>query len=534
MKNQQIEELYPVRAMRRWNSWLCRGAAALLVAAAGNAWCAESSDPLLDLLIQKGILSADEAKKVRAEAEEIRSNNPPAVALPESKWKISKAIKNIELFGDLRLRYENRQAAAPNDDQIRMDRLRYAVRLGLRGEVLDDFYYGVRLDTAANPRSPWVTFGTSASGTPFQGPFGKSTAGIDVGQVFIGWHGLSWLDIEAGKMPNPIYTTPMIWDGDLNPEGLAERLKYTIGCADFFATFGQFLYQDVNPTSADSGFFSFGAQNSNLPFLLAWQGGVNYHITTNVSLKVAPVLYNYTGHAQTATVPPGTGGGTPGFANTYVGQGASNNITGANTQGWSGFNSGYYDGFASDQTGINNLLVLDIPAELNFKICNLDFRVFGDYAQNLDGSDRAEAAFRAATGAFQPIAIAPIPSAQTSDIHAYQAGVAIGNRDSLGLVYGQTSHRHAWEIRSYWQHIEQYALDPNLIDSDFFEGRENLEGIYAAAAYGFNQNIIGTVRYGYAHRINDKIGTGGSNQDIPQINPIDNYHLFQVDLTFRF
>jgi hypothetical protein len=102
------------------------------------------------------------------------------------------------------------------------------------------------------------------------------------------------------------------------------------------------------------------------------------------------------------------------------------------------------------------------------------------------------------------------------------------------MVYGQTVHRHAWEARTYWQHVEQYALDPNLIDSDFMEGRGNLEGIYAAFAYGISENIIGTIRYGYAQRINDKLGTGGSNQDIPQMNPISRYNILQLDLTLRF
>jgi len=31
---------------------------------------------------------------------------------------------------------------------------------------------------------------------------------------------------------------------------------------------------------------------------------------------------------------------------------------------------------------------------------------------------------------------------------------------------------------------EQYSLDPNIIDSDVFEGRENMEGINAQIAYG--------------------------------------------------
>ena len=41
----------------------------------------------------------------------------------------------------------------------------------------------------------------------------------------------------------------------------------------------------------------------------------------------------------------------------------------------------------------------------------------------------------------------------------------------------------------------------NLIDSDFFEGRGNLEGFYTSFAYSFTDAIIGTIRYGYANRI---------------------------------
>src|SRR2546430_15704375 len=153
-----------------------------IVACAPRALAADPSDPVLKLLLDKGIISQQELDKVKAEAEAIRTNNA-ALAPMESKWKINNAFKSIELYGDLRLRYENRQAHDPGDGRIELNRERIAVRLGLRGEVLDDFYYGVRLDTANNPRSPWVTLGTSSSGAPYQGPFGKSTVNVNVGQL---------------------------------------------------------------------------------------------------------------------------------------------------------------------------------------------------------------------------------------------------------------------------------------------------------------------------------------------------------------
>jgi hypothetical protein len=510
-----------------------------VLAAVSRGRCAD--DRLMDLFIKKGMLTQEEVDKVRAEENAMNTNAP---VVPESKWRISDAIKTIELYGDIRFRYEHRQATDPSEGRVELDRERYALRLGLRGEAADNFYYGLRLETASNPRSPWVTFGTSSSGVPYFGPFGKSTAGITLGQIYIGWKPADWVDLTVGKMPNPIYTTPMVWDSDINPEGFAERFKYSIGKADFFATFGQFLYYDTNPSYTSPSFFPnlpLG-QGSDAPFLLAWQGGVEYHFSKDVSVKVAPVIYNYIGvGVDSSTDLQGNNSGYPGFADAFVGEGANYPAGGQGTAsyvGYSGYPSGPFNGFASDQTGINNLLVLEIPAEFDFKVAGLNARVFGDFAYNLEGSQRAQAAADAIhTYTFGGVTglqfVNPIP-VEANDNKAYQIGFAIANKDALGLVYGTKSKKNAWEFRTYWQHVEQYALDPNLMDSDYFEGRGNLQGIYAALAYGLTDNVIGTFRYGYAWRINDKLGTGGSNLDIPQVNPIDHYNLVQFDLTLRF
>ena len=510
----------------------------LICLLAVTARCEGPSDPVLDLLLQKGIVTEAEVQKAKADAERIRTNELANYMPPiASKWKINNAIKNVELFGDLRLRYEYRSAATPVGDRLELDRYRYAVRVGLRGEVFDDFYYGLRLDTAANPRSPWATFGTSSSGVPYNGPYGKSTAGINVGQVYLGWRPTSWFDFTVGKMSQPLYTTPMVWDTDLYPEGFAERFKYSVGEAEFFATFGQFLYQDANPTfsSGGLGFNGLLGQRSTPVFQIAWQGGFTYHFATNTSAKIAATLYQYAG-LRTNT--------SPFFGDSFVGEGqftgkgSGSTINGASGYGTSGNIIGSSSlGFPNNQVGLTHLTILEIPAEFNFKVHSMSARLFGDFSYNLDGSRRAEdaAAGYAAylANSFPPATVRAF-APQRNDVKAYQAGVALASKDSLGMVYGTTSKRNAIEARAYWQHVEQYALDPNLLDSDFFEGRGNLEGIYMALAYGLTDNVIATLRYGYAHRINDKLGTGGSNQDIPQINPIHQYNLIQFDLTLKF
>jgi hypothetical protein len=535
-----------------------------IVGTATQGWCADptnATDPLLDLFIKKGFVTQKEAEQVEAEATAFRTNGMQMPAAPLSKWKISAGIKNVELFGDVRLRYEDRSAEDPAGNSIDLQRFRFAVRVGLRGEVFDNFYYGFRLDTGANPRSPFVTLGTSASSGPYQGPFGKSNSGLNVGQAYLGWRPWDWLDLTVGKMPNPLDTTPMVWSPNISPEGFAEHLKYTVGPMDLFATFGQYLYADFNPDSANTGLgIGFvppatsgpgnGQKTDNI-FMFAWQGGFDYHITTNVSATIAATLYNYTGLQRSSANLQGAV--SPYFGDPYVGEGAYYYLGGA-SQNYAPGASGYSPGqtfnspagygslsFPFNQVGLNHLLVVEVPFELNFKISQLDARIFGDVAYNLQGAQRAEDAANAYSEiltANAPPSGSAIPRsfpAQKKDVKAYQIGFDIGSPGSLGLVYGTTSRRHAWEIRTYWQHVEQYALDPNLPDTDFFEGAANLEGVYVALAYGFTDNLIGTFRYGHANRINNLLGTGGSDSgDIPQINPINTYDIYQLDLTFRF
>lgn len=506
------------------------------------------TDPVLNLLLEKGMITEEEAAKTQAQADALRTNMAAQYMAESSKWKISKTIKDAELFGDVRLRYEDRDETTPSlngtKGKVDLYRFRYSVRLGLRGDAFDDFYYGVRLETSANPRSTWVTLGSASPD-----PYGKSQSGINFGQAYIGWKPTTWFDFTVGKMPNPLYTSSMVWSPSINPEGLAEHLTYTVGNIDFFANFAQFLYQDENPLQASPnlGFGTFG-QTANNIFQVAWQGGLVYHITTNINVKVGATIYQYFGLDTTSASTQGSSL-SPYYGDPYIGEGAyagpgssypfygSSGISANGTgTGWS-VPGNYSLNYPNNQVGLDHLSVLEVPFEFNMKIKQFNFRAFGDFAYNLDGRARAIAAAQGYDN-FLANQVTPATikgfSPQTSDVKAYQFGLAIGSQDSLGMVYGTTIKKHAWELRSYWQHIEQYSLDPNLLDLDFNAGAENLEGIYTALAYGFSDNVMATVRYGYARRINNLLGTGGTGTDIPEINPIGSYDILQADLTFKF
>jgi hypothetical protein len=190
----------------------------------------------------------------------------------------------------------------------------------------------------------------------------------------------------------------------------------------------------------------------------------------------------------------------------------------------------YRSGFTGTGTayagniGVNDLQVIEVPLEFRFPVGGLSGLVYGNFAKNLKGSERATRA--------------GFPSFGDQD-KALQVGLSLGSQGiaqgaAAGATYGSSAKKGTWETRVYYQRIDQFALDPNMVDSDFFE-RTNMKGWFWALAYSPADAIITTVRYGTAKRANDSLGTGGFNDDSSGLAaPIDKYKLMQFDVTLRF
>jgi len=306
-------------------------------------------------------------------------------------------------------------------------------------------------------------------------------------------------------MPNPFVTTRLVWDDDINPEGLAEQWKHTFVFGesaapapsyskdskavapppaepflklDLFVNFGQFVYDDSNPENPiglrPTNTQPITGEHQLVPntdaFLLGWQAGARFEFPHILYFQFAPTLYNYTGNGDT-------------------------------------FNIHFSGDPGGNQTGINSLLVFDMPMELGWKLWNIPMRVFGDFAVNLEADDRAEAAGHSDKG---------------GDRYAYE----------IGLGIGQLKKKQDWEIDAWWQYTDQYALDPNLVDSDFFDSRVNLQGVVVRVGYMLSDAVVLNLQYAHAWRIDKDLGTGGVGDT--GINPVDNYNIFQADLSFKF
>jgi hypothetical protein len=483
---------------------------------------ADTADDLLRKLHDKGILSDDEYNQFNNERDTEKAQQTKDNASYKNKINLGSYIGSITPEGDIRVRYEERDASGQgsahptNSAYEKLNRDRYAWHLGLMTNSDNDFFSEIRFASGGNSRSPNQDFNTSATTGSGVAPFAKAGAAL-VDRLWFGWKPTEWLTLDAGRMKNLFYTTSLVWDPDITPEGLVQDFHTKLAGFDLNASMNELVLrtkrdeqQFVSPTGVVTQ-----TQTSESK-LFAAQLGAHYKFNDDTSAKVAPVLYAYAGSG-------GNGIFSPGFG-TNPTAACSSGTYGTGTAG------------ICNNTGTNNLKVLEIPGEVNWTMAGHPFKVWGDYAYNFDGDKRAQAAgnIAAASGGSPTLN-------QSGQDTALMLGVQVGSPMALAtwekvgtyLTSANGLQKHDWVGRIWYQRIEAYSLDPNLIDSDVFNAQVNMEGVAASASYMLSDNAFVTLSGAHGTRINSNLGTGGS-VDTTIINPDTRYNLLQMDATWRF
>ncbi len=243
----------------------------------------------------------------------------PLAGVAQESWTDS-----ISFSGDLRPRYES----IDEDGEEGRQRGRFRIRLGMTADVNDNVRAIVRLASGgSNPVS------TNQS---FDGGFSRKDIGID--QAYVDWAPNDATHVYVGKMKNPFVRAgghALIWDSDLNPEGVA--LLWESGA--FFATAATLFVEERSSTD-DS-------------ILFAVQGGAEFEVAGDSDLRVGASYYDY-----------------------------------SETIG----NAPFYDGNARGNTvDANGNLVFDysqleIFAEWSLKVGDMPLSVFADFVRNSDAS----------------------------------------------------------------------------------------------------------------------------------------------------
>ncbi|MCK5925899.1 MAG: putative porin [Methylococcales bacterium] len=187
---------------------------------------------LLDTLLQNGVLTKAQHEKLITQAEEKapkRTTTKPSGGILEMDW-----ASRIKISGDMRVRYEDKHSDAKG---VHESRQRIRARIGLAAKINEDVDVGFRLVTSG---------GRSTSNQDLEGGFvGKS---IFFDRAFIDWHPsfAPGMHVIAGKIKQPWYGIKqgLIWDTDVNPEGLAVTYKKDFGQARIKTTAGYFIVED--------------------------------------------------------------------------------------------------------------------------------------------------------------------------------------------------------------------------------------------------------------------------------------------------
>ncbi len=232
---------------------LVLAAAGFIAVSAGalNSY-AQSADALIDKLVDKGILTVDEAQGLRDEADKdftrtLASKN----GMPE--W-----VKTMKLNGDFRGRYEG--FYGNENGYTDRNRLRYRLRFGIVAGLTESFEVGFRLGSGDAKATGGLIDPISTNQTLDNNGAKK---GIYIDQAYLRWKGLNTPDFNGsvtfGKRENPFVYSDMVFDPDYTPEGLAGTLSYRVNEAHSLSFTGAgFALKELGGDSADS--YMFGAQ----------------------------------------------------------------------------------------------------------------------------------------------------------------------------------------------------------------------------------------------------------------------------------
>lgn len=236
-------------------------AGALTSASLGLVAEAQSADALLDKLVEKGVLTVEEAEQLREDTDN-GFNTAYAVKSGLPDW-----VTALKISGDFRGRFEGFYAnadggqRATSPDWVDRNRWRYRLRLGIVANLQDNFEVGFRLASTDLDNAAGITRGTDP--ISINQTFGNNAAkhGIGIDLAYLKWYGLNRPELSGvftfGKMENPFVLSDLVFDGDYTPEGFSQQFTYTLSSSQALKfNAGQFILDELGGSSNDPYLFA--------------------------------------------------------------------------------------------------------------------------------------------------------------------------------------------------------------------------------------------------------------------------------------
>ncbi len=160
-------------------------------------------------------------------------------ALAQEKEAAPSWADSVKVSGDLRLRHEY----IDQEGKVERHRQRVRARFGLDAQVDEQVKVEVKVATGESDEP----ISTNQS---FDNAFAKKSLWLDL--AYLEWTATDQVKVIGGKMKQPwIGVSDLIWDGDLNPEGVAVKLKLPADAVALMANAGGFWIDELSGTTKD-------------------------------------------------------------------------------------------------------------------------------------------------------------------------------------------------------------------------------------------------------------------------------------------
>ncbi len=368
-------------------------------------------------------------------------------------------VERLKWEGDLRVRHQSDLFADGNAAPAFFDatgvslantgedrhRWRVRARLGLLAKVSENVSTGFRISTGNtnDPVSTNQTLGTTAN---------KYSLVLD--RAFVKADPRDWLSVSGGRIPNPFFSTDLVWDDDVNFEGVAATFKpWSNGAmaAKPFFTVGAFPLQEVETSATNL---------ARDKWLYGAQAGLDWRSGAYSRWRFGMAYYGYRNVAGVRNTTPTLNGSYDGTAPAFHQKGNSLYVIDTDAN-----NNGTQDdsvwGLASDYRMLNLTAVADLT---HFDPVHVILSA--DVVKNI-GYDKAKVAARMGAGY----------NAKTLGWHA---------KVTVGMP--GISLPGDWQVFLGYRHLERDATLDAFTDSDFRLGGTDAKGYYLGALYGLDRN----------------------------------------------
>lgn len=367
-------------------------------------------------------------------------------------------------------------------------RARIRARFAFEAQMEEGFSMGARLATGSGS-SPVSTNQTIGS------PGGFSRYSIWLDRAYLRWNHTADIGygqnldvtVSAGRFANPFFSSEIIWDNDINFDGIAVSLKHRAS-EDLltFMTLGAF---PVYNTSLN--FFSGQTSNDTTKFksedrwLFAVQGGIEQKITKDIDLKLAVGYYHFENVAGKLSSPftprvESDAGDTDGLRPTFAQKGNTyiplRNIVVDPADPSTADNQWQYFGLATP------FRVLSVTSKVDFNHFEpFQVSLFAEYINNLalNANSMIEKDLFNNVGGRDPVT--GMPTSFTGGNTAWIVGVSAGD-----VVLDE---RWNWRVGVDYRYMESDSFIDGFVGSDFGLGGTNLKGFSIGGKLALSRGV---------------------------------------------